>query len=444
MDGDSVEKEKLDGVYLGMKRAKAMLVSLEMELARMRPPGHDGALEPAAGLKDRDAAQESPEILFSLMTQAHLGGRAAEGMEYISGAMAFMENRLSEIGKKSESVMELLLTIEETRRKAAGLNDAAGKLRRLRGDAIALSERLSGIEGEMARIDGALAKGSAQTERMEAALRAVSALAGRLEALTQEGDRIGADHGALAAMEERLSTLMARLSDKEKAMLDISAAAESAAARLQSLIALNLHAGKMMDQIRELSRKAADTLEENKGIESRMAAVAPGLQRLESRLETLSGGMAELTAHEKTLADLTRKMETASRSIEGMEIGFASIGSLEERMMALQSQIRELTSAAQQAADDVSMGMELSGVIKSAEARAAGLIDRMESAETRLATTDGLRRTLSMLEEKAFEITRKLDMIEEKGRIAITAQEKIDHLQRLLDQVDAKLSKLFT
>ena len=435
MDANSFDAKAAERLQEFLNRTRVLLAELETGLVDLKTSSGKNAGE-------RLGAVESPEALFAGQIQTDLGRRAAESMDYINSAMALLEKRMADAGKKSEAVTDLLLAIEQTRRQAGEIEVAAEKLKSLEKAFISLSGRLSGAEGSLASINHLFEKSAAGVTRLESALLSAAVLNERLESLAEKADILSVGRESMLALEKRTAEMISAFAARENGLSDVVASAGGAADRLGPLVQAGLSAGKNLEEQVALLREKPDYMEVAKRIESKISAFSRSLDEVDERITVLAARMAEMDVHESRLAELSRKVETASGMIAAMDAGFASIGQMEERMAVLRNEIMELKYFAERTMESVSQAADMQGLSNQAQARAAELIDKMDSAEERLAATGRLERTLSMLEGKTFEIIQRLDAIE-SSRVAAAAQEKIDHLQALMNKVDAKLNRLF-
>ena len=460
MENNADMSESLERIIKETDRLAEKILSLDGELDTLRNKANDVARGtslavdtidggkvgsegmPEANLQSLDMIANTQGIIDSLVSQAHLGRQAEDGMDQIKLTMAELDRMMAMAATKAESISELQLVLEEAMSKNKALELSQAKLGSIEGYALSLEKKALRLETESEALRQAMERHTITSDRLGKHLESAGETVRKLENAHREMESATIEGRAAGQTEERLLKLIPKMEETESRLTGLMAGAEGIAAEFERFFQMKRRADRTLEQVTEKARRAEETLEANREAERKSRLITGRMNEMENRFETLAVKALDITGFEETYNSVHRKLEVATAGIEELEERMKAAERLEEKLGTLAKTVENMRGGIEALEKETGSAGKIMEAVRLAEARFGELIEKTESAGDRLATITSLERTLSSLEDKTFGIIKKLEDIEEKGKIVFTAQQKIDQLQKLLDQAEGIMKKI--
>jgi len=395
-------------------------------------------------LESSGIEEQTRRVVAMLDSSNELEKRASRDAERVDATIARLEEKIVNLGRRAEAVMDLQLTLERIGRDLGPAEEAKHKLVDLALSAKKLDEKLSSINDAAENTQSSLQAQQAIIRRIEEIRPGLSELAKRLEDERMAAELSEISHRAGRQLEARLVSLISDITEREKGLKEAIAQADQRNREFENFFHLKKRAVRNIEQINEGVNRAERVLEKSENISEGLLALSDRLDAMRARIDQMENLSGEIKDREESFIDLKRKIDEALRSAEILESHAGLVRAMEEKINAIVRQVEELKIAAQERAQSAAEGKKLIHAVKEAAARFEEMTARMESAEVRLDTATALQRELSSMEDRSFQITKRLESLEDKGRAVISVEEKIAQLQSLLEMMDNKLNRLLS
>ena len=397
---------------------------------------------PDVNLQSLDMIARSSEIIESLTSQAQLGRQAEEGMAHIRRVMAELEEKMAQLLSRTESVAQSQMAVEKVMKKNMALERTWERLDNFERAALSLEEKLLRLGKESNTLDDAMERQEAMAMRLDGQMDGAREAMLKMESAREGMEAATIIYKTTREAEERLVKLRGELAEKETRLIDQVSRAEGVAEEFERFYHMKRRAERTLEQVEKRAQRAEEILAANQAVEGRVAATTDRMDEMERRFETLAVKALDITEFEETYNSTHRKLEAALSVMEELEEKIRKADQLENKLRALSESADNLRAQLGSMEKESGSAGKMMETFRNAELRAEELIEKMDAAGDRLDTASGLQRTLSVMEEKVFEIIKKIEVIEDKGKIIHTAQQKIDRLQKLLDQAEVMMKKI--
>jgi len=461
MNNDTNNHENDDQIIRRTDELAEQIDALEKELNNLRfrlhNRGHGSADEDSADV-DLDIAadikgeflegggieEQTRRVVAMLDSSNELEKRASRDAGRVEATIARLEEKIVNLGRRAEAVMDLQLTLERIGRDLGPAEETKHKLVDLAQSAKKLDEKLSSINVAAENTQSSLQAQQAIIRRIEEIRPGLAELAKRLEDERMAAELSEISHRAGRQLEARLMSLISDITEREKGLKEVIAQADQRNREFENFFHLKKRAVRNVEQINEGVIRAEQVLKKSENISEGLLAMSGRLDAMKARLDHMENLSGEIMDREEFFIDLKRKIDEALRSAETLESRAGLVRAMEEKTNAIVRQVEELNIAVRERAQSAAEGKKLILAVREAAARFEEMTARMESAEVRLSTATALQRELSSMEDRSFQIAKRLESLEDKGRAVISVQEKIAQLQGLLEMMDNKLNRLLS